>query len=246
MAQRPDSSSGIYHPPPARNPAQSGHPSQRRRPLPHQSGHPTQRRRPLPNQSGHPTQRRRPAPQHHNSGGGHSQPRHRNYGGGGGGGGGGTGRSSGGTVSTLAAPAAPPPPPDINTFLAGDDTYQAQVAAIAKALSNYKSQMGERQGEYNADFTNRLNDLNTTEQRSTSDQADDYAGRGMYISGLYGKARGDLEQDFNRREGDMDTAKTSFMNGLGRDYLNFQEEQSLTGQNAKQEAINRRALKYSL
>ncbi len=163
-------------------------------------------------------------------------------------GGGGSGSNSSGRIAALAAPEVPvsPPPPSINAFLAEDDTYQAQMAALAKALTNYKTQMGQRQGEYNTDFANRLSELNTQEDRSTIDQADDYAGRGMYISGLYGKARGDLEQDFNRRETDMNTAKTSFMNALSRDFTNFNEENSLSNAKARQEALDRRAAKYLL
>lgn len=166
-------------------------------------------------------------------------------GGGGGGGGGGYSSNASGNLGALADP-GPPPAPSLNDFLAGDETYQGQLAAITKALANYRSQMGERQDEYTADFSSRLKDLNLTEERNTADQADDYAGRGLYISGLYGKARGDLEQDFNRREGDMNMAKNQFMSGLSRDYTNFQEEQNLSRTKSRSDAINRRALKYML
>lgn len=168
----------------------------------------------------------------------------RSSGGGGGGGGGGYATSNGMGNMSLAAPA--PPVPDINSFLSGDDTYQSQQAALIKALANYRSQMGERQDEYNADFTNRLGDLNLAENRSTTDQMDDFAGRGMYISGLYGKARGDLEQDFNHREADMNMAKNQFMSGLNRDFVNFQEENDLAKQKAKSDALQRRSLQYAL
>jgi hypothetical protein len=168
-------------------------------------------------------------------------------GGGGGGGGGGSYLTSTGTGGLGVAAEAPAPViPGINDFLSGDDTYQSQVAAFTKALANYQSQMGERQGEYNQDFTRRLSDLNLNEQRSTTDQADDYAGRGIYLSGLYGKARGDLEQDFDNREGDMTLAKNQFLSGLNRDFTNFSEENNLDREKAKQDAISRRALRYGL
>lgn len=176
-----------------------------------------------------------------------SQPRRAPSGGGGGGGGVGssyvTSNGAGGMSMTNDSPAAVP---GINDFLSGDDTYQGQVAALTKALANYRSQMGERTDEYNQDFTRRLSDLNLTEQRNTEDQADDYAGRGMYISGLYGKARGDLERDFNNREGDMSLAKNQFLAGLNRDFTNFGEENNLSREKAKQDALNRRSLQYML
>lgn len=166
----------------------------------------------------------------------------RSTGGSGTGGYGGGSTSNGiGNLSTAVAAA-----PSLDDFLAGDETYQGQVAAIVKAMANYRAQMGERTDEYNADFASRLRDLNLNEQRSTTDQADDYAGRGMYISGLYGKARGDLEQDFNKRESDMNMTKNQYLAGLNRDFVNFQEEQDLTKQRARTDAINRRALQYML
>jgi hypothetical protein len=154
-----------------------------------------------------------------------------------------TSNGSGGLGLTNDAPAAVP---GINDFLSGDDTYQSQLAALTKALANYKSQMGERTGEYNTDFARKLSDLNLTEQRNTTDQADDYAGRGMFISGLYGKARGDLERDFDNREGDMNLAKNQFLSGLNRDFTNFQEENNLSRERAKQDSLNRRSLQYML
>jgi hypothetical protein len=149
------------------------------------------------------------------------------------------------STGTLAAP-APVVAPSIDSYLAGDDTFQSQMAAYKKALANYKTQMTERQDEYNQDYARRTTDLGITEQRNTADQTDDYAGRGLYFSGLYGKARGDLAADFDRRQGDMDLAKQQWLNGVNRDYSNFQEENDLNEQKAKQDALQRRALQYNL
>lgn len=168
--------------------------------------------------------------------------RNRSGGGGGGGGGGGLSSTAAGAIGSPSIPAAP----SINDYLSGDDTYQSQQAALIKALANYRSQMGERQDEYTADFTRRLGDLNLAETRNTADQADDYAGRGLFISGLYGKARGDLERDFDSREGDMNMAKGQFMAGLNRDFTNFNEENNLSKEKAKADALNRRSLQYML
>jgi hypothetical protein len=216
-------------------------------PPPPPTGHPSQRKKkPVYNKrsSGHPTQRKRTyTPKQ-------AQPDLRSGGGGGGGGGGSYGGGGGSYLSSNGAGGvgltSAAPPPGINDFLTGDDTYQGQLAALTKALANYQSQMGERTGEYNTDFARRISDLNLTEQRNTTDQADDYAGRGLYISGLYGKARGDLERDFDNREGDMNLAKSQFLSGLNRDFTNFQEENNLSKQRARQDALNRRSLEYML
>lgn len=158
----------------------------------------------------------------------------------------GQGYGSGGLSSSGSGVLSTPAAPDLNTFLAGDTTYQSQLAALTKALANYQSQMQDTQEEYNTDFATRLKDLNLTESRNTEDQANDYAGRGMYISGLYGKARGDLEQDFNKRESDMNLAKQNYFSGLGRDYTNYKEENNLSREKAKQDAVGRRSLLYGV
>lgn len=209
------------------------------------TGHPTTRKKkPTYNErsSGHPTQRRR-EPRY-----GEFTDRKRGSGGGGGGGGGSYSYGGGGGIgsNSIGSVAAPAPVPSLQQFLGEDDTYQTQVAALNKALANYQSQMGERTNEYNTDFARRLSDLNLTEQRNTTDQAEDYAGRGIYRSGLYGKALGDLASDFDRREGDMNLAKQQWLAGVNRDWTNYQEENNLSQVRARQDAIQRRALQYGV
>lgn len=194
-----------------------------------------------PKKSGHPTQRRRSNPKPYRPSdnvrrertgtpGGNSYGRP------------GNGNPLGSNPSGTVAPVAP----GINQFLTGDETYQSQLAAIAKALANYRSQMGERQDEYQENYVSGVRDLNKIEKQATTDQAEDFGGRGLLRSGLYGKARGELSQEYNQRESDMERARRNFLSGIGRDYTNYREEQSLAKQKARQDAIDRRAAKYMI
>jgi hypothetical protein len=157
--------------------------------------------------------------------------------------GGGSSYSSG---SSYVAPAPAPPPMSINDWLGQDTTYQAQQAAINKALGDYRAQMADKQTRYGTDYAARTNDLNINKQDSQVAQANDFASRGLYQSGLYGQDVSKLLGDFARRQADMSTAKANYEAGLQQDLGNYTTEQNLTGTEAKQNAINRRASKYGL
>lgn len=160
----------------------------------------------------------------------------------------GGGGGGGGNYSSYAAPSTPPPPPpmSINDWLNQDSTYQSQESALKKALTDYIAQQGVAKNQYNVDYTGRTHDLALQKTRSLDDQANDFASRGMYFSGVYGKDMSNLVGDFARRQSDMDTAKANYFANLANDLGNFQDQQQLTETKAKQDAINRRAAQYGL
>jgi len=153
-----------------------------------------------------------------------------------GGGGGGTGFSSGGQLGASIAP-----PMDSATFLAGDPTYQSQLAALSKALNDYRAQMQDSQNQYNVSYAGNTRDLGQQRGIGQVDLGNDYASRGLYESGLQAKAMGDLLDMFARRQSDLDTSKANFMSNTARDYGNFQSENNLSEQKAKQDALARAA-----
>lgn len=157
-----------------------------------------------------------------------------------------TGSNSTGQVSTLAAPPPVPSIPTTTEFLGKDSTYLGQVAALNKALADYRAQMGQSQGQYNTDYASRVNDLNINREQGLVNQAEDFASRGMYTSGVYGHDRSDLLGQFSRRQADMDTARANFLSGLQSDYSNFQGDQGITLAQARQDALARRAAQYGL
>jgi hypothetical protein len=161
-----------------------------------------------------------------------------------GGGGGGGGSSSIRSAATAAPPAAPPM--SINDWLNQDTTYQAQAAALAKALTDYRAQMGQQQNQYSTDYATRVNDLNINRGRSIEDQQNDFASRGQYFAGTYGKGYSDLVGDFARRQSDMDTARANFLANLSTNLNNFQDQQGVDMTSARQQAIERRAARYGV
>lgn len=185
-----------------------------------------------------------------------SSSHHRSSGGGGGGGASYSGHSNGGSsggkstgsnstgqVSTMAAQ---PTIPSASDYLGKDSTYLAQQAQIQKALADYRAQMGQQEDQYNGDFASRVNDFGIRKTQAVTDQGDDYASRGMYVSGLYGKANSDLLGQFSRQAADMEAAKANWFAGVNNDYANYQDEQGIAMTKAKQDAMARRASQYGL
>lgn len=156
------------------------------------------------------------------------------------------GRSSTGRVAPVAPPKPPPAPPSLAQWLKGDSAYLTQQSALARALKDYQAQMGSQRQQYQGQYDLNLKELGTQREGAFEDLENDYASRGLLQSGVYGTAYSDLENDYKRRQTDLDTARANFLANLGTGLKNYQTEQSLTAEKAKQEAIARRAAKYNL
>jgi hypothetical protein len=106
--------------------------------------------------------------------------------------------------------------------------------------------MGSQRQQYEGQYKLNLGELGNQRTDAFEDLENDYASRGLLQSGVYGSAYSDLENDYKRRQTDLDTARTNFLANLGTGLKNFQSEQGLTAEKARQEAIARRAAKYNL
>lgn len=164
-----------------------------------------------------------------------------------GGGGGGVSFGGGGSSFAAAAPApAPEPPMSIADWLAKDTTYQSQQSALQKALADYGAQMNKQKANYDVSYTRQLDDLGENKTRSLDDQKNDFASRGMLFSGVYGQDVSRLSGDFAKREGDMATGRSNWLDDLTTNFANYKDQQQLTEEKAKQDAIARRAAQFGL
>lgn len=161
------------------------------------------------------------------------------------------GSNSAGNIQPIAAapppqPVAPPQPPDINSFLAGDSTYKTQNDQLSKAWADYQNNMNLQSNQYNTDYTGNVKKLGEAQQQGQTSLTDDYASRGLLQSGVYSKAYSDLQNDYTGRQKALDTGKADFGAQLAAAAQNFKSQQGVTGDKAKQDAINRRAAQYGL
>lgn len=152
-------------------------------------------------------------------------------------------------TSVQPAAVAPPPAPSVPTedeWLGGDTAYQSQMAALQKALADYRSQSNQQQTQYGVDYSSKLNELGLAEKQGIKDLENDFASRGLLQSGLFDNNRIELGSMFDRREGDLARAKADFEANLATALANFETENNLTGTRARQEALARRAAQFGL
>ena len=158
-----------------------------------------------------------------------------------------TPRSSQGVAKRIVPPAPPKPvTPDINKFLAGDSTYQRQLAAFGKSLSDFQADQGLANTDYTTNYGNTRRDIGLAKTDASTNLEEDYASRGMLKSGLYNQALGELNQQYQNQYVDLDKQKTSFMDQLAQELKKYQGEQGVQKGNAYADAARRRAEKYNL
>lgn len=183
--------------------------------------------------------------------------------GGGGGGGAGIGGilGGGGSVGATDIPVGSQPVGE-DDYLAGDSSYQLQLAALMKALQDGNADFDAQGSRYTTDYNDALkglgwkqddpntpenegawdfNDVNTASGRSFQNQQNDFASRGLIQSSLYGTANDNLTRSLNDQLGSVNTAKTNFMDDLTRKRTGLQSENTLSMQQARAEALARRA-----
>lgn len=86
-------------------------------------------------------------------------------------------------------------------------------------------------------------ELRDQRSKDTVDIADDYAARGMIHSGLYAQKRGDYEKEFGKQMAEQNRQKSKQYGDLASSRTSFNRQQELEREQAKQDAIRRRAQK---
>lgn len=144
--------------------------------------------------------------------------------------------------------ATPPPPkvPSLEEFLAGDTTWMDQQSQFEKALKDYETEMARQKGVYETDYNASLDNLGVSKEAALGDLEGDFAGRGLLNSGLYADSMAQMEADYLARQTGLETGRSNFLSELTSAFTDFQSEQELATQRARQEAANRRAAKYGV
>lgn len=175
------------------------------------------------------------------------------------------GGGGGGIAAPVASAALAAPAMSEEDYLASgaDSAYTAQMAALQKALENQQADITAQQGKYNVDYGDSLKNLGwiqddpttpdvnegawnfkdtaTAAGRGFQNQQNDFAGRGLLQSSLYGEANDNLTRSLNDQLGGINTGKQNFMDDLTRQQNAFTADNGLSMQQAKAEAIARRA-----
>lgn len=117
------------------------------------------------------------------------------------------------------------------------NVYPGSVPIITtKKEKVYKTTKGK-------DPTSGLYQKELAEQRTRDvrDIASDYGARGLIHSGLYAQKRGDYEKEFGKQLSEINRQRSKQYSDLAAEKLAFQREQELQRENARLDAIRRRA-----
>jgi len=174
-----------------------------------------------------------------------------------------TGGGVGGGVAADAAPAM-----SDEDYLGGDSQYQLQLAALQKALADEQADTTAQKTKYNTDYSDAVKqlgwlqddpttadvdegawnfqDATTAAGRAFQNQQNDFAGRGLLQSSAYAQKNDDLTRSLNDQLGSTNKAKQSFLDDLARQQGTFASDNQNQIQQARIEALARRASGVSL
>lgn len=131
-------------------------------------------------------------------------------------------------------------------WLAGDTTFQQQLANFNKSKSDYQAQYNRQTGITKRDYSDMIRSLNRQGTQDRVDQQNDFAGRGILKSGVYAKALGDYNTEFNTKMKNLQTGQSDKLGDLSMQRTNFLRQLTLEQQAAKQDALRRRAAKLGI
>lgn len=140
----------------------------------------------------------------------------------------------------------PPAPPSIEDFLGLDTGYLGQMQSLQKALSDFQAGQLQQRNQFDVQNTQQLRDLGIQQEQQQKSLQEDFAARGLANSGAFANALGDLNQGFLGQQTALNDGRASFMSQLEQALADFQAQQNMATQTARQDAINRRAEKFNL
>lgn len=143
-------------------------------------------------------------------------------------------------------PAKKKPASATQKYLAGDTTYQQQLADYNKSKADYNSNYTRQTGIVNRDYANSTRSLNRQGAQDRLDQQNDFAGRGILHSGVFAKALGDYNTEFNDRMNALTTGKTDQIGDLAAQRKSFLQQLQIEQNNAREDALRRRAAKLGI
>lgn len=136
--------------------------------------------------------------------------------------------------------------PDITAFLNQDTSYNDQVRQFAQALADMQADVTRRRGTLTTDFESSKKALGDQRLKDLENIEADYGSRGLLRSGLYAKAQGDYETEYNTRVSDLGRHQTDALSMLDQELNQYMSQQNLQQQAAREAAIRRRAEQYGV
>lgn len=143
-------------------------------------------------------------------------------------------------------------------WLEQDVSYNSQLSALTRALQNRQAGYVQQRNSFDTEYNQGLNDLGwdpgqgqwdthdqlTRSGAATRAQTGDFASRGMLQSSGFGEARDNLNRSLNNELVSAERGRQGFLDSSQRDEVAFKDQNSLQQQQAKADALARRAAMY--
>lgn len=150
-----------------------------------------------------------------------------------------------GRVEPVTKP-KPKPPPSVKNYLAGDTGYQQLLRGQQRTLADFLADIGRQRTEAKTSFGDVTRSMEQEKERALEAMQNEFASRGLLQSGLFGKEQGEYNQDWANQMTQLEQGQQSLLSDLLSQRTNFQREQQLAQEAARQSAIRRRAEKYGI
>lgn len=142
----------------------------------------------------------------------------------------------------LPAPAVPKP----KTPSWQDADYNSQISAIQRALDLYKSQMGVQRTRAGTQYADSSRDMDQQKVRDSSDMENDFASRGVVTSGVYGTSVGDYNKEWGQQKEGLSKQYKDALADITMNYTSYLNDIKTQKEQARLDAVRRRAQELEL
>lgn len=136
--------------------------------------------------------------------------------------------------------------PSINKYLAGDSSYLSQLSGLKKNLSGFETQNLSDRDRTKQDYSTAFDRMKMQRGDDLDNLQGDFASRGILTSGLYTGAVGNYDTKYQQQYGDLTTDKQRKLDDLLNQFQQYKSENMSSAQQAKADAIRRRAMQYGI
>lgn len=127
-----------------------------------------------------------------------------------------------------------------------DSDYQSQMNAIKRALDLYNSNMGIQRTRAGSQYATSSRDMGQQKTRDLKDMQDDFAARGIVSSGVYGTSVGDYNKEWGQQKDALSKQYKNALSDITTNYTSYVNDVQTQKEQARLDAIRRRAQKLEL
>lgn len=141
-------------------------------------------------------------------------------------------------------PAPKPKAPGIKKWLGMDDTYQGSISSLQKQLEDFILSNEDQRGDVRENFDLTQQRMGTERERALKNMEEDFGSRNMLTSSEYLDSVGKYDTDFQTKIGDLTRDRDKNIEDLLESLGMYRTSNQGERQNARAEAIRRRASKF--